>query len=296
MQSNTPARLVSIGGIFAAFAILLQSSPVFLPGIGLLLSPFASLPIALASAASIYLGIITMLSSASILLLISPQEAVIFLLATGLLGLVLGASYNKSKIIYHNTELNIKITDVTVYPQGAATVYTLNRNAGKYIIVDIGAYTIDIALIEMINGLPTVIKYDTWFKGITTLHSKVAEAINNKFALSLDPQDVEQTLLDNSIIIDGKRTETSFLNTTIESYLEDIYYLLDLNYKSHITDIYLCGGGVSILYQSFKARYPQADLIKDAQFANANGYYQIGLQKYYKYIFIVKKVRYFLIK
>ena len=99
MESNTPAKLISIGGIFSAFAILLHSSPVFLPGIGIILSPFASLPIALSAAVSPYLGIITLLTSASILLLISPQEAVIFLLTTGPLGLVLGLNYRKGKMI-----------------------------------------------------------------------------------------------------------------------------------------------------------------------------------------------------
>lgn len=96
MKINSSAQIVSIGSIFTALAVLFHSSPVFLPGIGLVLSPFATLPIALAAVASTYLGITALFSSAFILLFISPEEAVIFLLATGPLGLALGASYNKA--------------------------------------------------------------------------------------------------------------------------------------------------------------------------------------------------------
>ena len=95
MKINNPAQIVSIGGILTTLAVLFQSLPVFLPGMGLIISPLATLPIALAAVGSTNLGVILLFSSTLILLLISPQEAVIFLFATGLLGLTLGASYNK---------------------------------------------------------------------------------------------------------------------------------------------------------------------------------------------------------
>ncbi|MGE4283883.1 MAG: hypothetical protein AB7G87_09205 [Clostridia bacterium] len=65
---------------------------------GILLSPFATLPIALAAIISVYSGIAALFASAFILLLINPQEAVIFLLTTGPLGLALGANYVKGII------------------------------------------------------------------------------------------------------------------------------------------------------------------------------------------------------
>lgn len=98
MKTNDFAQIISIGGIFTALAVLFQSSPVFLPGIGLILSPFATLPIALAALVSAYSGILAFLVSGFILLLINPQEAVIFLLTTGPLGLTLGLSYTKGII------------------------------------------------------------------------------------------------------------------------------------------------------------------------------------------------------
>jgi len=90
MKTDTPARAICTGGILTALIFLLQSAPVWLPGAGLFLSPFATLPAALAAALSIPLGTVVYIAAAFLLLLFSPQEAAIFLLATGLVGLTTG--------------------------------------------------------------------------------------------------------------------------------------------------------------------------------------------------------------
>jgi hypothetical protein len=84
------AKIVCFGGLFSALAVLLQSAPVFFPGFGLAISPFSTLPAALAAAVSPATGIISYLCAGGILFLINVQEAVIFIFATGILGLVLG--------------------------------------------------------------------------------------------------------------------------------------------------------------------------------------------------------------
>jgi hypothetical protein len=84
------AKTVCFGGLFSALAVLLQSAPVYIPGFGLALSPFSTLPVALAAAVSPAAGVISYLCSGVILLFINIQEAVIFVFATGILGLVLG--------------------------------------------------------------------------------------------------------------------------------------------------------------------------------------------------------------
>ncbi len=95
MSINKSAQTVSVGGILTALAILFQSAPIFLPVMGLILSPLSTLPITLATMRSRYLGMMVYLSSTLILLLLNPQEAIIFMMTTGLLGLSLGISYNK---------------------------------------------------------------------------------------------------------------------------------------------------------------------------------------------------------
>jgi hypothetical protein len=92
-------RFISIGGILTTLAVLFQSAPVFLPAIGLALSPFSTLPIALAAYFNISLGISVLFSSVLILVFISLQEALILLFTTGLLGIVLGLLYKKKILI-----------------------------------------------------------------------------------------------------------------------------------------------------------------------------------------------------
>jgi hypothetical protein len=93
-------QYISLGGLLTAFTVLLQAAPVFLPAFGLAISPLSTLPIAFASILNIYLGITVLFSSTFILFILSPQEAIILLCTTGLLGIVLGALiYRRGKLV-----------------------------------------------------------------------------------------------------------------------------------------------------------------------------------------------------
>ena len=92
------ARFISIGGILTTLAVLFQSAPVFLPTVGMALSPFSTLPIAIAAYFSSSLGILVLLSSAFILLFISIEETLILLFTTGLLGLIVGFFYKRKLV------------------------------------------------------------------------------------------------------------------------------------------------------------------------------------------------------
>lgn len=56
MKKMTISRFICIGGILTTVAVLFQSAPVFLPAIGLDLSPLSTLPIAIAAVFNISLG------------------------------------------------------------------------------------------------------------------------------------------------------------------------------------------------------------------------------------------------
>lgn len=79
--------------------VVFQSAPIFLPAIGLALSPFSSLPIAIAVFFHPSMGIAVLFSSLLILLFISIQEACILLFATGSLGIIIGWLLHKKGII-----------------------------------------------------------------------------------------------------------------------------------------------------------------------------------------------------
>lgn len=93
------SRFICIGGILTTVAVLFQSAPVFLPAIGLALSPLSTLPIAIAAVSNISLGFTVFFSSALILAIVSVQETIILLFTTGLLGIVIGTLLYRKGII-----------------------------------------------------------------------------------------------------------------------------------------------------------------------------------------------------
>lgn len=100
MQKKSISKWICKGAILTAFTVLFQAAPVFLPIIGLILSPFSTLPIALATFTNLFLGFTVLLSSVFLLAFISIEETLILLFTTGLLGLVIGALlYRKGMII-----------------------------------------------------------------------------------------------------------------------------------------------------------------------------------------------------
>lgn len=88
---NEIAKFISLGAFLTSITVIFQSAPVYLPMIGLILSPISTLPVALAAAYSIYLGTFVYVSSAILLFFIYVQESIIFLLTTGLIGLATGS-------------------------------------------------------------------------------------------------------------------------------------------------------------------------------------------------------------
>ena len=99
MKKMNIGRFICIGGILTALAVLFQSAPVFLPAIGLALSPLSTLPIAIAAVSNISLGLAVFFSSALILAIVSAQETIILLFTTGLLGIVIGALLYRKGIL-----------------------------------------------------------------------------------------------------------------------------------------------------------------------------------------------------
>jgi hypothetical protein len=94
------SRYISIGGILTTIAVLFQSAPLFLPVLGLALSPLSTLPIAIAAVLNVSLGFTVFFSSVLILTMFSVQETIIMFFTTGLLGIVMGTFlYRKGLII-----------------------------------------------------------------------------------------------------------------------------------------------------------------------------------------------------
>lgn len=110
-------RFVCVGGMLTALTVIFQAAPVFLPVIGMVLSPFSTLPIAIAAASNILLGFSVLFSAGIILSMISVQETLILLFTTGLLGIVMGALiYRKGlffSILFSSLSLSLGMVFLT---------------------------------------------------------------------------------------------------------------------------------------------------------------------------------------
>ena len=84
------SKKLVLTALFSALAAILQSTGNFLPGIGYLISPFASLPILICTIISIPFGLKSYVLTFLLLILIQPGESFVFPFTTGIVGLGIG--------------------------------------------------------------------------------------------------------------------------------------------------------------------------------------------------------------
>lgn len=86
-QPGTGSKWITLAGLLTAITVILHAAPTFLPVVGLALSPLSSLPVIIGALLFADRVLPMFLAAAALLFLINVQEAIIFLLATGPLGL-----------------------------------------------------------------------------------------------------------------------------------------------------------------------------------------------------------------
>jgi len=94
------SKIICVGGILTAITVIFQSAPVFLPVIGMGLSPFSSLPVLLSAYFGTQVGVVVLVSSVLLTFIVSPQEAVILMFSTGPLGFAVGALLARKGVWY----------------------------------------------------------------------------------------------------------------------------------------------------------------------------------------------------
>ncbi|MBJ8106417.1 MULTISPECIES: hypothetical protein [Bacillus cereus group] len=95
-RMNPASRLV-VTALLGSLAAIFQSAGNLIPGIGLFISPFSTLPIFFAICYSIREGILSYILTIFLLFIIEPSELIVFPFTTGLLGIALGVSFLQFK-------------------------------------------------------------------------------------------------------------------------------------------------------------------------------------------------------
>ncbi|CAM4183148.1 YybS family protein [Bacillus manliponensis] len=97
LMELSPTTKLILTALLSSFAAIFQSAGGYVPGIVFFVSAMTTLPIFLATIVSVRHGFLSYFSTILLLLFIQPSELIIFPFTTGILGLVLGVSFYKSK-------------------------------------------------------------------------------------------------------------------------------------------------------------------------------------------------------
>lgn len=186
-------------------------------------------------------------------------------------------SYNNSRIYYNNQHRTININNVYVYPQSLAALYSMPFNNEDIIIVDIGYRTVDVVCVKFNDNKPQADIFDTYYCGIYTLYDKLAGCINNRFDLTLTADDVSH-IINTGLTVDGIKQDLSFIVPVLAEHFQNLFNQLQMNYPTRIMPILLVGGGSNVVYKAFTHRFNNVKLHPNNQFANAIGYYNIGIR------------------
>lgn len=93
-RKHFKAKRLIFGSILACIAALFQAAGGYLPGIGYIISPFATLPILFCAMFSIPIGVMSYFLSIILLFILQPSELIVFPFTTGLLGLGIGTAFS----------------------------------------------------------------------------------------------------------------------------------------------------------------------------------------------------------
>jgi len=166
-------------------------------------------------------------------------------------------------------ERKLILEDIEVYPEGVGALIGTEFNG---VIVDIGGRTTDVSILEN-NKVKKPYSIST---GTLNLYSDFIKSINSKYSLDLKSEDAAR-ILQYGLKIYGEQKEISFALDVFKAYIDSIVRELQVSYSIKTLDIMLVGGGSELLYKAFKNRIPQAQLIPNSIFANAEGFKKWGL-------------------
>lgn len=188
-------------------------------------------------------------------------------------------------------DFTANIADLFVMPQPYGTIYAKQftetgeydpcYTATKTAVVDVGTYTVDLALDQ--DGEYIIDESDSVNGGVYQVHQRL---INN---LKRDGYDMERTkpgeldsILKNRCIKVGSKTER--VDAAVEDALEGLIGTTVNRMKQlwgtarTIDTIFLSGGGATLIKDAvLEAGYKEAVLVENSQFANAQGYCNFAL-------------------
>jgi plasmid segregation protein ParM len=174
------------------------------------------------------------------------------------------------KFEYEEQEYKINIKDVMLFPQGyTAIAYKKNMllKEPSQILVDIGAWTVDVVLIN--KGLPVAGKHRSLEMGVMVCIEEILEEIRKQKGLSMTEIQVEQVLLGKDCSMD---MDVKFLiKNQAKAYSEKLFKELSkAKFDINAVPTIIMGGGAEVI-KPYIQKSQLIELLSDIH-ANAKGY------------------------
>jgi len=182
-----------------------------------------------------------------------------------------------------SADMIANVFEVMVMPQPYGTIYsrTLLPNGDlnpihTYMrtgVCDVGTYTVDVALDA--DGEYIDAESGSVESGVFTAQERIAEALERDYRQKMPFKIVEEVLRNGYFRANGELVDFS---AEVEEALAPLrsatLNLLSEKWKAGTTVdvIYLSGGGAELVLREIVSAYPQTQLVKSAQLANAKGY------------------------
>ena len=180
-------------------------------------------------------------------------------------------------------ELVANISEVMVMPQGYGSIYAMSLTPNGEInrqhtyrrtgVCDVGTYTVDLALDD--EGEYVDAQSGSVESGVFTAQERIAAALERDYRQKMPFKLVEEVLRTGIFHANGQPVDYTVIVEEALAPLRSATLSL-MSEKWHggatVDVIYLSGGGAAYVFDEVQAVYPQAQLLPDAQLANARGY------------------------
>jgi plasmid segregation protein ParM len=182
-----------------------------------------------------------------------------------------------------SADLIANVTDVIVMPQPYGTIYATSLTSTGEVnrqhayrrtgVCDVGTYTVDLALDD--DGEFVDAESGSVESGVFTAQERIAAALERDYREKMPFKIVEEVLRTGIFHANGQPVD---YHEVVEDALAPLRSAT-LNLMSEkwqrgtIVDvIYLSGGGAELVSEEVLDAYPQTQVVRDAQLANARGY------------------------
>lgn len=182
----------------------------------------------------------------------------------------------KITVGYKGKDRTIHIKDCIIFPQSAGLALTSPKDFEEgrtNLVIDIGGLTVDVSYYEGRR----IVKFESYQLGMLKFYAKVASAINAKFNVEVDDQDVERFIDEGTVTISEEQKDFDF-DSQFEEHMDAIVTKVKTDFPYDIVHKKTFVGGGSLRFKDFLP--PNKGIQCNEIQSNAEAFYNVGVQKF----------------